>query len=65
VLEIPRLAAGARYTDCALWAVPPGGGAPERVELPAETLTAPGGIAVGRHAPFASYHATEPTRVRS
>jgi hypothetical protein len=32
-----------------LWAVPPRGGEPERIELPAGTLTEPGGIAVGRH----------------
>jgi hypothetical protein len=33
----------------AIWAVPPGGGTPERIELPAGTLIEPGGIAVGRH----------------
>ena len=36
-------------TDGGLWAVPPRRGAPRRIELPAGTLTAPGGIAVGRH----------------
>jgi hypothetical protein len=43
-----------------LWAVPPGGGTPQRVELPAGTLTEPGGIAVGRHGQlFVSNHARE------
>lgn len=36
-------------TEGGLWTVPPGGGTPVRVELPAGTLTTPGGIAVGRH----------------
>jgi hypothetical protein len=31
-----------------IWAVPPGGGTPQRIELPAGTLTHPGGIAVDR-----------------
>ena len=43
-----------------LWAVPPGGGAPRRIELPAGTLTEPGGIAVGRRGDlFVSNRATE------
>jgi hypothetical protein len=45
----------------ALFAVPPGGGGtPERIELPAGTLTEPGGIAVGRHGDlYVSNHARE------
>jgi hypothetical protein len=31
-----------------IWAVPPGGGTPQRIELPAGTLIHPGGIAVDR-----------------
>ena len=46
--------------DGGIWAVPPGGGTPQRVELPAGTLTNPGGIAVGRHGKlFVSNRATE------
>jgi hypothetical protein len=36
-------------TDGGIWAVPPGGGTPQKVELPAGTLTEPGGIDVGKH----------------
>ncbi len=32
-----------------LWTVPRRGGTPKKVDLPAGTLTNPGGIAVGRH----------------
>jgi hypothetical protein len=35
-------------TDGSIWTVPRGGGPPEKIELPAGTLTEPGGIAVGR-----------------
>jgi hypothetical protein len=46
-------------TDGGIWAVPPGGGAPQRIELPAGTLTHPGGIAVGRRGDlFVSNRAT-------
>jgi hypothetical protein len=45
--------------DGGIWAVPPGGGTPQRIELPAGTLTEPGGIAVGRRGDlFVSNHAT-------
>ncbi len=45
--------------DGGLWAVPPGGGAPERIALPPGTLSEPGGIAVGRHGDlYVSNHAT-------
>jgi hypothetical protein len=41
-----------------LWAVPRGGGTPEKIELPAGTLTEPGGIAVGKHGElYVSNHA--------
>ena len=43
-----------------LWAVPPGGGTPEQIELPAGTLIEPGGIAVGKHGDlYVSNHARE------
>jgi hypothetical protein len=43
-----------------LLAVPPGGGAPRRIALPAGTLTEPGGIAVGRRGKlYVSNHAGE------
>jgi hypothetical protein len=43
-----------------LWAVPPGGGTPEQIELSAGTLTNPGGIAVGKHGDlYVSNHARE------
>jgi hypothetical protein len=42
-----------------LWAVPRGG-APRKIELPAETLIEPGGIAVGKHGElYVSNHARE------
>jgi hypothetical protein len=42
-----------------LWAVPPGGGTPVKIELPAGTLTNPGGIAVGRRGDlYVTNHAT-------
>ena len=43
-----RHAARRRVPRARIWAVPPGGGTPQRVELPAGTLTHPGGLAVGR-----------------
>jgi hypothetical protein len=44
-----------------LWAVPRGGGTPEKIELPAGTLIEPGGIAVGKHGDlYVSNHAREP-----
>jgi hypothetical protein len=47
-------------TDGGIWAVPPGGGTPQRIDLPAGTLTHPGGIAVGRRGDlFVSNRATE------
>jgi sugar lactone lactonase YvrE len=49
VLEIDHDSLLNPGTDGALLAVPPGGGAPELIDLPAGTLTAPGGLAVGRH----------------
>lgn len=49
VLEIRRDSLLSDNTDGGLWAVPPGGGTPQRIELPAGTLTEPGGIAAGRH----------------
>ncbi len=47
-------------TDGGIWAVPRGGGTPEKVELPAGTLTEPGGIAVGKHGElYVSNHGRE------
>jgi hypothetical protein len=58
VLEIRHESLLSPSTEGAIWAVPPGGGTPERVELPAGTLIEPGGIAVGRHgALYVSNHA--------
>lgn len=48
VLEIDSDSLLGPGTEGGLWAVPRRGGTPERIELPAGTLTAPGGIAVGR-----------------
>jgi hypothetical protein len=48
VLEIDSDSILGGSTDGGLWAVPRGG-TPQRIELPAGTLTEPGGIAVGRH----------------
>ena len=46
--------------DGAIWAVPPGGGTPERLALPAGTLVEPGGLAVGRHGDlYVSNHSRE------
>jgi hypothetical protein len=47
-------------TEGGIWAVPPGGSTKQRIELPAGTLTHPGGIAVGRRGDlFVSNRATE------
>lgn len=60
VLEIDRDSLLQPGRDGGLWAVPPGGGTPQRIELPAGTLIEPGGIAVGRHDKlFVSNHARE------
>ena len=48
VLEIDSDSLLQPGTDGAIWAVPRNG-APRKLELPAGTLTEPGGIAVGRH----------------
>ena len=46
--------------DGGLWAVPRGGGTPEKIELPAGTLTEPGGIAVGKDGDlYVSNHSRE------
>jgi hypothetical protein len=59
VLEIDSDSLLAPGTDGGLWAVPPGG-APQRIELPAGTLTMPGGIAVGRRGElYVTNHAAE------
>jgi hypothetical protein len=60
VLEIDRDSLLQPGRDGGLWAVPPGGGTPQRIELPAGTLTEPGGLAVGRHGKlYVSNHARE------
>jgi hypothetical protein len=61
VLEIARNGLLSGDPNGGLWAVPPGGGSSQRIELPAGTLTTPGGIAVGRRGDlFVSNHATSP-----
>jgi hypothetical protein len=60
VLEIDRDSFLGPSRDGGLWKVPPGGGTPERIELPEGTLTEPGGLAVGwRGRLFVSNHASE------
>jgi hypothetical protein len=60
VLEIDRDSLAAPGREGGLWAVPPGGGTPRRIELPAGTLTEPGGLAVGRRGRlYVSNHARE------
>ena len=60
VLEIDRDSLLGESHDGGLWKVPPGGGTPERIELPAGTLTEPGGLAVGwKGRLFVSNHARE------
>jgi hypothetical protein len=47
-------------TDGGIWAVPRGGGTPEKIELPAGTLTEPGGIAIGKDGDlYVSNHSRE------
>jgi hypothetical protein len=48
VLEMDSNSLLQEGTEGALYAVPRGGGNPRRIELPAGTLTHPGGVAVGR-----------------
>jgi hypothetical protein len=46
--------------DGGIWAVPPGGGTTEKIELPTGTLIEPGGIAVGKHGElYVSNHGRE------
>ena len=59
VLEIDHDSLLAPGRDGAVLTVPPGGGTPERVALPAGTLIEPGGIAVGRNELYISNHARE------
>jgi len=60
VLEIDSDTLLGDARDGTLWAVPPGGGTPEKIELPAGTLVHPGGIAVGKHGDlYVSNHGTE------
>ena len=60
VLELDHDSLLAPSREGAIWAVPRGGGTPERVELPAGTLIEPGGIAVGRHGDlYVSNHSRE------
>ena len=65
VLEIDSDTLLVPGTEGAIWAVPPGGGTPQRVELPAGTLTPPGGLAVGhRGALYVSNHGPTWARAR-
>jgi hypothetical protein len=48
VLEIDHNSLLVEGSEGALFAVPPGGGTPQQIALPPGTLTAPGGLAVGR-----------------
>jgi hypothetical protein len=60
VLEIDSDSLLTPTAEGGLWAVPPGGGTPQRIELPPGTLTHPGGLAVGRRGKlFVSNHGTE------
>ena len=60
VLEIDNNSLLVPGAEGAIWVVPPGGGTPQRLELPAGTLTAPGGIAVGsRGTLYVSNRATD------
>jgi hypothetical protein len=60
VLEIDHDSLLQPAREGAIWAVPPGGGTPQRIELPAGTLTEPGGLAVGRHGDlYVSNHSRE------
>ena len=65
VLEIDHDSLLAPGREGAIWAVPRGGGAPERIELPAGTLVEPGGLAVGRSGDlYVSNHSREAGRAR-
>ena len=60
VLEIDHDSLLGPAREGAIWAIPRGGGEPQRIELPAGTLVEPGGIAVGRHGDlYVSNHARE------
>ncbi len=60
VLEIDHDSLLGPAREGAIWAIPPGGGEPRRIELPAGKLVEPGGIAVGRHGElYVSNHARE------
>jgi hypothetical protein len=60
VLEIDHDTILGGSTDGAIFAVPPGGGTPQQIALPAGTLTEPGGLAVaGRRTLVISNHARE------
>jgi sugar lactone lactonase YvrE len=60
VLEIDSNSLLQDGTDGGIWAVPRRGGTPSRIDLPAGTLTEPGGIAVGRNGDlYVSNHARE------
>jgi hypothetical protein len=60
VLEIDSDSLLGGSTDGGVWAVPRGGGTPQRIVLPAGTLTEPGGLAVGgRRTLFISNHGRE------
>jgi hypothetical protein len=60
VLEIDHDSILGGSREGALFAVPPGGGTPERVALPDGTLTEPGGLAVGhRDVLYVSNHGRE------
>jgi hypothetical protein len=60
VLEIDHDSLLGPSTDGAILAVPPGGGTARQIPLPAETLTAPGGLAVaGKRTLVVSNHGTE------
>ena len=60
VLEIRRDSLLSENREGAILAVPPGGGTPQEIDLPGETLIEPGGIAVGRHGDlYVSNHARE------
>jgi DNA-binding beta-propeller fold protein YncE len=60
VLEIDHDSLLGASTDGAIFAVPPGGGTPRQLQLPAGTLTAPGGLAVaGKRTLVVSNHGRE------
>jgi hypothetical protein len=59
VLEIDHDSLLAPSREGALFSVPPGGGTPQPIALPAGTLIEPGGIAVGHGDLYVSNHARE------